>query len=497
MPKAKVAELLSLAGELATQYHMLMTRGRAEVKLDHYIAPDVHYLKLKEFFAGANPVLEQVTPLLSPLFAVPGLGTVVGGGFSLATEASRQAAGRSAAKGGITFFDSLPDTLFQRVSAKTMQQEITSLEQQIAEKKRSMERRRQSRASTARSRELERTLAAQQTLAMASQPIEVAIETVPAEFETVENEQGDIHYFFGKKRKSGKKKRRLAAEQLRQETEEALAAKKEELRALQEQEQSEEASVQEAEHASTIERVMRSATMGGGEPPVGDPSLQGFGMDSFNHVFDTACCCKGSNTAMDYELLNTSPASLTGYARMTHPSYDDNRVIYVNGGTFAPLEDRLANYTAWAVANDAPLPTDMLLDLAINTALDCQGCCKDERDYDCACCLQRDYYDAAFQAEGRLPAGPFFSSTWVDARLADMPDGTYGMVDTGSKPFKVTINRNVELPRAQVSFAHEMLHVMNDLHKLGLPHDQLHNAAVMLVGEVLPGLNAITAAAKH
>ena len=59
----------------------------------------------------------------------------------------------------------------------------------------------------------------------------------------------------------------------------------------------------------------------------------------------------------------------------------------------------------------------------------------------------------------------------------------------------MSINRNVALPRAQVSYAHEMMHALDDLLKLNLSHDQVHSAATMLVGEVLPGLNALTEAA--
>jgi hypothetical protein len=56
------------------------------------------------------------------------------------------------------------------------------------------------------------------------------------------------------------------------------------------------------------------------------------------------------------------------------------------------------------------------------------------------------------------------------------------------------MNESTPLPRAQVSFAHETLHVLNDLFKWNLPHNTIHHAAGLLVTEVLPGLNAMTRA---
>jgi hypothetical protein len=92
-------------------------------------------------------------------------------------------------------------------------------------------------------------------------------------------------------------------------------------------------------------------------------------------------------------------------------------------------------------------------------------------------------------------AEPFFESSWVRARFEnDMPNGLFGQVDVSRRPFEVKINRNVPLPRAQVSFTHEMLHTFDRMLKLNLPHEQIHSAAVMLVSEVLPGLNAMTQA---
>jgi len=86
----------------------------------------------------------------------------------------------------------------------------------------------------------------------------------------------------------------------------------------------------------------------------------------------------------------------------------------------------------------------------------------------------------------------FHRSSWFEGRLSDMPTGpSYtlnGQVDISKRPYQVDINKNLPLPRAEIAFTHEMLHTLNDTMKWGLTHPQLHDAAVMLTGEVVPGI---------
>jgi hypothetical protein len=368
--------------------------------------------------------------------------------------------------------------MYARGSQSQLEMQVKNLEQQIAEQQRRIEQRRKERAAHVRSRELERTLSSQQVAALASRPVEVEVQTIPTEFQGTEEESAeqDVHYLFGAGKKKGKGKKRARA---RAEAEQQISELKEQLRELQETERTEAEEAQQTEHQATLERVMR--TQGGALPAEGESDM-GFDIRDFGGTFDYDCCC-----LKDYSMVETSPRTLTG---SRFPAYygETNRVLYADAHDGRDLRRRLNDYYRWAKATGSPTPEDVLADVVYNTVREDCGCCHDEHDYDCNCCAKDNAYDAAFNQPGRLPAGPFFSSSWVDAKLGDLPEGTYGMVDTGKRPFQVTINRNVDLPRAQVSFAHEMLHVMNDLHKLGLPHDQLHNAAVMLVGEVLPGL---------
>jgi hypothetical protein len=112
------------------------------------------------------------------------------------------------------------------------------------------------------------------------------------------------------------------------------------------------------------------------------------------------------------------------------------------------------------------------LDAATNMFYDGEACC--------ASCAAKEFHDEE----------PFFESSWFRARLADLPNGLFGRVNMSRRPFDVEINRNVPQPRAEVAFAHESLHTLNEMLKWGLTHEQIHDGAFLLVSEVLPGLNA-------
>lgn len=181
-------------------------------------------------------------------------------------------------------------------------------------------------------------------------------------------------------------------------------------------------------------------------------------------------------------------------------AYDSERSV--------PYEVLLADYNRRADANGWPYPDEVLADLieytrpADNTpslaVVEDSGCCKLCKpgaftDACCKACVHNDEFDGdQFVKRNNLPAGNFFRSSWVDATLADLPDGLFGQIDTSSRPFKVLINRHVQTPRAQLAFAHEGMHMVDSLLKLGLSHDKVHSLATMLVSEVLPGLNALS-----
>lgn len=100
-------------------------------------------------------------------------------------------------------------------------------------------------------------------------------------------------------------------------------------------------------------------------------------------------------------------------------------------------------------------------------------------------------YDHAFWRRDTFTPGIFFNSSWFTGRLEPMGDNDAGYIDVSSRPFEIVINSNYAVPRAQVAFAHEALHALNELQKLNLSHEQVHNTAIMLASEVLPGMMAL------
>jgi hypothetical protein len=91
-----------------------------------------------------------------------------------------------------------------------------------------------------------------------------------------------------------------------------------------------------------------------------------------------------------------------------------------------------------------------------------------------------------FELPGSRPNGKFFSSSWFTAELGPLPGAIFGQVDLGRRPFTVTINNKKTDARSEVSFIHEMLHILNSLFKLNMTHEQVHCAAPFLVSEVIP-----------
>jgi Zn-dependent peptidase ImmA (M78 family) len=76
-------------------------------------------------------------------------------------------------------------------------------------------------------------------------------------------------------------------------------------------------------------------------------------------------------------------------------------------------------------------------------------------------------------------------------RLEPLADDLYGQVLVDHKPFIVTINANMTMPRIQISFIHELLHVYCEMYKVSLSHEQLHVLSVLLTNDILPGVRAL------
>jgi hypothetical protein len=182
-----------------------------------------------------------------------------------------------------------------------------------------------------------------------------------------------------------------------------------------------------------------------------------------------------------YQAIATPPIAPPPQITSTQP-----KVIYGPMTSDADFRERLQEYDDDALDEGGPT-VEMVLTDAISTLNH-----RARFQYDCECggtcagCSKPSMY--------LHDEEPFFRSSWVSARYADLPHGLVGRVNVSARPFEVEISRSAPLPRAQVSFVHELLHTFDNMLKLNLPHEQIHNMAAMLVSEVLPGLNAMTVA---
>jgi hypothetical protein len=96
-----------------------------------------------------------------------------------------------------------------------------------------------------------------------------------------------------------------------------------------------------------------------------------------------------------------------------------------------------------------------------------------------------------FLMDGSLQPGTFFETPLVSARLEPLPDEDFGFVDLDTRPFQITLNSRMAYPRLQMSFVHEMLHVLMEMHKVDLPHETLHELALLIVNDLMPGLGRL------
>jgi len=88
-------------------------------------------------------------------------------------------------------------------------------------------------------------------------------------------------------------------------------------------------------------------------------------------------------------------------------------------------------------------------------------------------------------------SGLVYSGSNIKVVSGDLPPGVYGQVDLASRPFEITIARNITMPRALMSVAHEGVHLMDNIYKLGLSHERVHDLGVYLATEIIPAYNAL------
>jgi hypothetical protein len=199
------------------------------------------------------------------------------------------------------------------------------------------------------------------------------------------------------------------------------------------------------------------------------------------------------------QLGSPAPYTMSQYAatfqRDCGCAHSDKHTSIVIPGRIAVEKDQaLANPMVWdavAVATGGPTIAELLTDLVINSKP--QSFTRPANLFDgfghCTHCDgQLPHQSASMLYDGEEP---FYTSSWFRARFSPMASGEFGVINISDRPFEIRINPEAPLPRATVSLVHEMLHAMDYMMKLGLSHEQVHNVAFMLVGEVLPGITAM------
>jgi len=102
------------------------------------------------------------------------------------------------------------------------------------------------------------------------------------------------------------------------------------------------------------------------------------------------------------------------------------------------------------------------------------------------------YVTPSFVGSGKVKNGEFYRSKLVTARVVpSIGDGIFGEVRLNEFPFPIRVSGNAGNARATVALAHELAHVANQLYKLGLTHNQVHDIGVFYATEGVPALAAM------
>lgn len=102
-----------------------------------------------------------------------------------------------------------------------------------------------------------------------------------------------------------------------------------------------------------------------------------------------------------------------------------------------------------------------------------------------------------FEAADELPTGTFYKSPTMVASLEPLNQDLFGYVDVDETPFNIVLNSEVVYPRAQITLAHEILHVMDEMHKWNLSHEMIHELAITMTREILPALSKLAVYTKR
>lgn len=96
--------------------------------------------------------------------------------------------------------------------------------------------------------------------------------------------------------------------------------------------------------------------------------------------------------------------------------------------------------------------------------------------------------DAFERKEAAVTADSFYVTPTTTSSLVHLPEGEYGRTYLDERPFRVEISARATIERQRLALVHELLHVYDEVHKLGITHDQLHGLSYYILSEVMPGI---------
>jgi len=108
--------------------------------------------------------------------------------------------------------------------------------------------------------------------------------------------------------------------------------------------------------------------------------------------------------------------------------------------------------------------------------------------HDARCVCDACVSDAFERQAGCSPARDFYVTPTTRSSLVPLAKGEYGRTYLDERPFRVEVSTDATIERQRLALTHELLHVYDEVHKLGIGHDQLHSLAYYILSEVMPGV---------
>jgi len=115
-----------------------------------------------------------------------------------------------------------------------------------------------------------------------------------------------------------------------------------------------------------------------------------------------------------------------------------------------------------------------------------------KHDARCVCDACADASKTGFSRSAPGPvARDFYVTPSTRVSLKPLPAGEYGRTYLDTRPFVVEVASDVNPERQRLAMVHELLHVYDETHKLGISHEELHGLAYYILSEVIPGVTEL------